>query len=61
MTRRAPHIETVLHRCCRSLPAVAAAAVVRPDWYLFGAVADGGELADLLGEIDRALGVPVPD
>ena len=37
------------------------AAVVRPDWYLFGAVADGEELAALLAEIERALGVPVPD
>ena len=36
------------------------AAAVRPDWYLFAAAADGGELAGLLGAIGRALGPPSP-
>lgn len=36
------------------------AAVVRPDWYLFGTAADGAGLSELLDAIDRALGVPHP-
>jgi 2-polyprenyl-6-methoxyphenol hydroxylase-like FAD-dependent oxidoreductase len=34
----------------------AAAAVVRPDWYLFGAAADGTGLVSLLDAIEAALG-----
>jgi len=37
------------------------AAVVRPDWYLFGAVPVLGELGDLLGAINRALSVHSSD
>ncbi|HZO05682.1 MAG TPA: bifunctional 3-(3-hydroxy-phenyl)propionate/3-hydroxycinnamic acid hydroxylase [Solirubrobacterales bacterium] len=36
-----------------------AAAVVRPDWYLFGTAADGEELGRLLGAIDGVLSPPV--
>ncbi|MGV1048140.1 MAG: bifunctional 3-(3-hydroxy-phenyl)propionate/3-hydroxycinnamic acid hydroxylase [Solirubrobacterales bacterium] len=33
------------------------AAVVRPDWYLFGTAADGAGLASLLAAVEAALGV----
>jgi len=33
----------------------AAAAVVRPDWYVFGTATDGGGLTALLGRLSRAL------
>lgn len=36
-----------------------AAAVVRPDWYLFGTARDGAELKSLLEAIESALGAPV--
>ena len=36
------------------------AAVVRPDWYLFGSAGDGAELSALLSAIERGLGDPKP-
>ena len=36
------------------------AAVVRPDWYLFGTARDGAELGELLARIDGALTEPQP-